>query len=447
FLYKNWLFVATLNKLHLIDINEFYSTGMASVKTFGQYDGFMAMDVGQNGFYLDKDNYLWFTVMDKVYRFKPEEVANAYFPELQKPNIISLNYSTDNTLWKSTPLYNNIHLSPQTNSLKFDVFASNFNNPNDLQYRYKLDGLNKQWASPTPISNISYNNLRPGTYQLHVQSTVDGANWSKTTLSPPVSIKRMWWQKWYVILTEILVAITIVVFISGAAIKRRQKLIIKKLNEQKRLNELRLRSIRSKHIPHFSGNALANIEYYIFNNDLVEANLFLSKYSKMMNITLRDAEKSCRCISDEIEYVQTYLEIEKMRFQDKLEYTFQIDPNIDLSVKIPNMLLHTWVENAIKHGLRHLTDVGKILIEIKSLNKGIQIAVEDNGIGRKKAKKLGTGGSGNGLSILKEQIQIYNSYNTRKIICKELDVFHNKDTDIEGTRFELFIPENFTYEN
>jgi hypothetical protein len=86
------------------------------------------------------------------------------------------------------------------------------------------------------------------------------------------------------------------------------------------------------------------------------------------------------------------------------------------------------------------------MIEIKPYDKGILIAVEDNGIGREKAKKLGTGGSGNGLSILNEQIRIYNSFNTRKMILDEKDVT-NTEGNIVGTRFELFIPENFTYEN
>lgn len=446
FLYKNWLFVATLNKLHLIDINEFYSTGQASVKTFGQHHGFMAMDVGQNGFYLDSENYLWFPVGDKVLRFKPEEVANAYFPELQKPHITALSYATDNTSWENIDEKSSISLQSAANALKFQVFASNFNNPEQLVYRYKLYGLNDHWISPTNASEVAFNNLRPGTYQLHVQSSINGINWSETTLSPKITIAKLWWQKWYIILLEVFLAVSIVAYISVVFYKQKQKAVIKKLNEQKRLNELRLRSIRSKHIPHFSGNALANIEYYIFNNDLLEANLFLSKYSNMMNITLRDAEKSCRSISSEIEYVETYLEIEKMRFQNKLEYQFQIEPQTDLSTKIPNMLLHTWVENAIKHGLRHLNEIGKILIEIKPFDKGILIAVEDNGIGRERAKKLGTSGSGNGLSILKEQIGIYNSFNTRKMVFEEKDVL-NAEGSIVGTRFELFIPENFTYEN
>ena len=446
FLYKNWLFVATLNKLHLIDINEFYSTGQASVKTFGQHHGFMAMDVGQNGFYLDSENYLWFPVGDKVLRFKPEEVANAYFPVLQKPHITALSYSTDNTSWENINEKTSISLKSEANALKFEVFASNFNNPEQLVYRYKLVGLNDHWISPTNASEVTFNNLRPGTYQLHVQSSINGINWSEEILSPKINIAKLWWQKWYIILLEVFLAVSIVAYISVVFYRQKQKAVIKKLNEQKRLNELRLRSIRSKHIPHFSGNALANIEYYIFNNDLLEANKFLGKYSNMMNITLRDAEKSCRSISSEIEYVKTYLEIEKMRFQNKLEYQFQIDSQTDLSTKIPNMLLHTWVENAIKHGLRHLNEIGKILIEIKPFDKGILIAVEDNGIGREKAKKLGTGGSGNGLSILKEQIGIYNSFNTRKMVFDEKDVI-NAEGNIVGTRFELFIPENFTYEN
>jgi LytS/YehU family sensor histidine kinase len=110
------------------------------------------------------------------------------------------------------------------------------------------------------------------------------------------------------------------------------------------------------------------------------------------------------------------------------------------------MLLQTWVENAIKHGIRYKEGVGNILVKIENLeNNGIAIRVEDNGVGRAKAKEMGTTGNGQGLKILAEQVGIYNQLNSGKIILNTIDLV-DEEGIVSGTRFEMTIPVSFNFD-
>ena len=165
-----------------------------------------------------------------------------------------------------------------------------------------------------------------------------------------------------------------------------------------------------------------------------------------MNITLRDADRASRTIELELEYVRLYLELEKMRFGDKLEYQLEIDPHVNQQKEIPNMLMQTWVENAIKHGIRHKEGIGTIRVAVINRNStGFSVCVEDNGIGRTKAKEMATTGSGQGLKILNEQITIYNQVNKFKISMTSSDI-NDLNGSVCGTRFEIIIPETYNFD-
>ena len=141
-----------------------------------------------------------------------------------------------------------------------------------------------------------------------------------------------------------------------------------------------------------------------------------------------------------------YLELEKMRFGDKLEYLIEVAEDVDQEKELPNMLMQTWVENAIKHGIRHKEGTGKILVTISNKDsKVISVCVEDNGVGRAKAKELGTTGTGQGLKILSEQIAIYNLINSLKVTINTFDLV-NQEGLPEGTRFEMNIPINYSFD-
>ena len=448
FIKKPWLMATTVTNMYLINLDQFYNTGVPFAYEFGAKNGYIAMDGGQNGFCEDNEGKIWYTVTDKVLRFSPDNLARHYSDYLPKPHFASVSISNNTTDWHRVTSKNSSDLicDHNFNSIRFTQFAVSETQAENVVYQYRLRGMSDEWSQPTKVTQQTFTNLHPGNYTMEIRSSFDGKKWSDIATSPGISIKSAWWQKWWAYLIEVLLFGGLIAYMALYYAKKRQQKMIRKLTEQKRLNELRLQSVRSKNIPHFSGNALANIESFIFNADLRQANKFLSKYSRLMNITLRDADRASRSIEQELEYVNLYLELEKMRFGDKLEYLIKVAEDVDQARELPNMLMQTWVENAIKHGIRHKEGTGKIQVTISNKDSSaISVCVEDNGIGRVKANELGTTGTGQGLKILSEQIAIYNLVNTLKVKITTFDLTNHEGLPA-GTRFEINIPLNYSFD-
>ncbi|MFY9151607.1 MAG: two-component regulator propeller domain-containing protein [Prolixibacteraceae bacterium] len=400
------------------------------------------LTVMQNSYLVDQAGYIWFSSMYDLVRFNPLVLLKHEIKEITKPIITSVEYSSDNVNWIKTDSTGNI--KAKYSNLKFKFIALTYRQSELLTYRTYLENFNT-WSGPSKSNEISYTNLKPGKYKLAVQSSVDGQNWSPVTYSEPIEIYAFWYQKIWIRLMIISILFLAFFFLSYSFISASNKRKINKLTEQRKLNLLQLQLVHSKQIPHFSGNALANIEHFIFNSDVRQANKYLSLFSRFLNQTMEFADQPCLPLKQELELARIYLELEVMRFENKFGYKIDIDPNVDQKIKIPNMLLHTWVENAVKHGLRHKQNDGMIHISATQQNDILVLSVEDNGIGRKKAKEMGTSGSGRGLSIISEQIEIYNNFNENQIQFSVTDL-KNQIGDPDGTRFTIYIPVIFNYD-
>ena len=140
-----------------------------------------------------------------------------------------------------------------------------------------------------------------------------------------------------------------------------------------------------------------------------------------------------------------YLELEKLRYGERLTYSIGVAENVDRTVMLPTMLLHTYVENAIKHGISPKPEGGHVDVIITRNGDETVVTVEDNGIGRKKAQKLSKGATKMGLRILNEQIQLYNKSNKQRIREHVRNV-KNAEGKTAGTIFQLTIPKGFIYE-
>ena len=448
FIKHPWLLAATVKEMYIINIDSFYKANSAYAYKFNSSDGYFSMDGGQNGFCQDNEGKIWYTVTDKVLCFSPDSLVHHYNDYLPEPHFASVSFSKNAIDWLRYAPDDTAHFIWNHNfrSIRFSMQVIPEAKQKDILYQYRLLGMSDVWSQSSQITQQTFTNLHPGSYRIEIRSSPDGEHWSEPVTSHRLIIKSAWWQKWWSYMIEFLILVSIVARITTIITKKRQKQMIYKLTEQKRLNELQLQSVRSKNIPHFSGNVLANIEHFIFNADLQEANKFLTKYSRLINITLRDADKAGRPIVEELEYVKLYLDLEKMRFGDHLEYSIVIDPSVDQSKELPNMLMQTWVENAIKHGIRHKEGPGRILVTVASTGPdAISVNVEDNGIGRAKAKEYGTTGTGEGLRILSEQVAIYNQINVSKILLHTTDLFA-EDGTAAGTCFEMIIPMIYSFD-
>lgn len=125
-----------------------------------------------------------------------------------------------------------------------------------------------------------------------------------------------------------------------------------RISFEKRLAEYEMLALRSQMNPHFVFNSLNSIEYFVFKGQTKEAKQYLSRFSRLLRLILNHSKQETILLSDELEALQLYFDIEASRFDDEFTYAIEIDHEIDISsIEIPPLLLQPFAENAIWHGL------------------------------------------------------------------------------------------------
>lgn len=240
---------------------------------------------------------------------------------------------------------------------------------------------------------------------------------------------------WYLLFIAIFISILILMY-SLKYLKKYSEL--KKDTRQRQIAELQMKSIQNQIDPHFTLNIMASIGRLISEEDRKRANFVFKKYSQMLTQVIKSGKNIKTTLSNELDFVGTYLDLEKFRYAGKFDYQINIAQNVDLKIQIPRMLIHIFAENAVKHGLRHLNNKGKLIIEIKQKNGKLIINIKDNGIGRKNAQKYNKYSTGKGINIIENIIEDYRKLYRIKIefIIKDLD--DNKKES--GTLVEIKIP-------
>ena len=162
-------------------------------------------------------------------------------------------------------------------------------------------------------------------------------------------------------------------------------------NNLRKNKKIALQSLRREMNPHFIFNSLNSVNLFIAENNEIEANKYLSAYSKLMRAVMENSNRDFIPLSTEIEQLRDYLALEQLRFKDKFSYTIQVDEDLDTdSLMIPNMLIQPQVENAVWHGLRYKEESGVLVLTVSRNGDVVCFTVEDNGIGLKKSRELKT---------------------------------------------------------
>jgi len=194
--------------------------------------------------------------------------------------------------------------------------------------------------------------------------------------------------------------------------------------------------------PHFIFNSLNSINQFISNNNELEANRYLTKFSTLMRRVMENSKEDFVLFSREMELLQNYLELEKSRFPDKFDFHIKTDDALfaDEQLYIPGMLIQPHLENAIWHGLRYMDEKGFLELSFTKTPDGIDIIIEDNGIGIEESKKSKTANqkkqSGRGITNTMERIDILNELYHQHISC----VVEDKLAPGRGVKVKITVP-------
>ncbi|WP_299106967.1 histidine kinase [uncultured Winogradskyella sp.] len=215
-------------------------------------------------------------------------------------------------------------------------------------------------------------------------------------------------------------------------------LMFKYIKQQRLANNLlALKSLRSQMNPHFIFNALNSVNTFIATNDERTANKYLTDFSKLMRAVLENSEEDFIPLKKEIELLNLYTKLEHFRFQDKFDYSIDVDETIDVEeFQIPPMLLQPYIENAVWHGLRYKTEKGHLNINIQPKTKDeITITISDDGIGRERSKALKTDHqkkqNSKGMNNIKKRVAILNEMYKDKV---DVTIADFQDLEDAGTK-------------
>lgn len=218
--------------------------------------------------------------------------------------------------------------------------------------------------------------------------------------------------------------------------------IVKALYSIKTKNkEIALQSLRREMNPHFIFNSLNSVNQFISQNKELEANKYLTSYSNLMRNMMENSNKDFVTLSNEMEQLKKYLDLEHLRFQDKFDYQITADENLDIETTfVPNMIVQPHLENAIWHGLRYRETKGQLLLKFTFVRGKIGIIIDDNGIGLTKSQELKTQNQkvhqSRGLTNTKERINLLNELYKTNITFNVSE----KITPETGTLVEINFP-------
>ncbi len=173
-------------------------------------------------------------------------------------------------------------------------------------------------------------------------------------------------------------------------------------------------ALRAQMNPHFIFNCLNSIQYFTAQNDAARASEYLTKFSRLIRLVLENSQSERVTLANELDTLRLYMEMEAMRFQDKVSYCIEVEPGLSAeTIQLPPLLIQPYVENAIWHGLMHREAGGQVRIGVSQPGAGLlRVVISDDGVGRAKAgeykSKSATKSKSFGLKLTAERIELIN---------------------------------------
>lgn len=306
---------------------------------------------------------------------------------------------------RTKKLTTQLDLAYHQNNIEISFLSNNLHNPKKNRFRYKITGdKTSGWSAYTSETTINFFGLSSGNYDLVVEGKNIGTGELIKAIHLPIFIQHPFYdQAWFIIL--VFISLTLLIdFIYRFNIKR-----IKSQSELKiRIVENKLFTLQSQMKPHFLFNAINSIQNIIIDNNTEKALTFVGKFSKLIRQTLHFSDQNSVTIHEEIDYLRQYMDIEKLRFGNEIDYTFEIDEHIDIhEVLIKPMLIQPLLENVFVHAFDSKSINPQIIIVFSMVNHTITCTIKDNGKGISQSENPLN--DSKGLKLVIERIQLIDS--------------------------------------
>jgi ligand-binding sensor domain-containing protein len=408
-------------------------------------DGVQGNEFNIGAYFQNSRGEMYFGGMNGINIFHPSEITlNRVPPRMVFTGLRILNDLVDTDIENGEI----IRLPYTENFFSIEFSGLDYTNSSKNLYRYKLDNYDEGWVFASASQRrAEYRKVDPGSYRFLVTGSNNDGIWNQAGINLTIIISPPWWKTWIFRVFFILVLILLLwsaIILRIKSIKRKHSVEKKMLTIEKQVFELEQKALRLQMNPHFIFNSLNAIQNFVLLNDTDKAVNYLAKFSHLMRMILANSTASFITLKDELRALTYYMDLEKLRFDDKFDYQIIRDPAIDEEfVEIPPMLFQPYVENAIIHGFVNSPNPGVLEIILKRQNSGTLLCViHDNGIGREKAieirDKSGIKRQPKGMIITQERIEIFNKQSNKNFSVKIIDL-KDENGEAAGTRVEFTI--------
>lgn len=422
-----------------------YSLETKDITTYDVSDGLQGNEFTPNAFLRSSKGLIFFGGFNGFNYFKPSEIKiETRVPEV----IITKLQTTSGKKIRYLKHGDTINLSHTENSFEIGFATINLLRKNMVNYSYMLDNYDDEWLFHNSNHRyVDYNKLRPGTYTFKLTAANEINTWMENPLELVIIIHPAWYQRaWFRILTILIIALIIYVIVH-----QRSKIVLQKREQRRKINELesQMAQLKQKTLqlqmnPHVIFNTLNSIQQYIINHDVDKAVSYLTSFSRLMRRILNNSNERYIPLSDELEAVNLYLELESMRLENRFSYEIIVDPDLDAkNIEIAPLVIQPFVENAIIHGLVPKKGDCFLKIEISKIdNEKLLCVIEDNGVGRRYSEKLkemtGGGHKSYGMSITRRRLEMLSKISNDDFSVDVIDLYDDNNKP-EGTMVSIVL--------
>jgi ligand-binding sensor domain-containing protein len=380
------------------------------------------------------DKRVWVGTVNGVNYFNEDDI----FKDQKATNILINSIKNGNTVLQASKS----ELRLKNGSLAIDFDVIDFSSSAKPIFQYKL-GSQQEWITING-DQLYFPTIPVGNFAVFIKAITP--NWPAGTIFTQAfyNAPAFYQQPWFIVVALIGSA-SILFLIIFLIVKKLRKRDRQKLEQQQSFLLLEQMALQSQMSPHFIFNCISAIKQYYNLGEIAQANSFVDSFSLLIRQTFEMGKDAFVSLDNELKYLTHYLDVERARFNNSFQYTIVTDIKSESrTIPVPAMLLQPLVENAIRHGIRHLPDEsGEILIKATEADERITFIISDNGIGRRQSAALKQEAdvlSLNSSTVNNRRVYILNQLFYNKLKMDIEDLFDDREST--GTKVIISYPIN-----
>jgi ligand-binding sensor domain-containing protein len=419
-------------------------SGKLVFRTFNQHNGFVGIESGQNGLYKDTKGNVWLPTTDLVTCINPRLLPpenNTYRTRIDGAFTQDENYNWQLHQSANNLLYDTLlkELPYNHRRVKITFGAIHHTAPENTRFIYRLAGFDTKWSAPTQSMEAVYTHLPPGNYTFIVRAGQGKTFLRHNQATLHFSIYTPLWQRPWVIFTMLYLGIILMAVVTYCVVTYLRQKRDAEVKLQLELNNLQYMALKTQIEPHFASNLLNSVNAAILHEDKKQASKILGRFAGFIREILKANDAQTHPLQQELDFIQHYIELEKINLKDKLQYTLQTTGSVNLQQPVPVMLLHTFIENAVKHAIKQNPTGGAVQLHLQQQPKQLLITITDTGAGHTASNAFShLPPTRKGIALIEKIIALYNVNNHHK--C----TLHITDTPT-GRSVQIHIPNGYKF--